>query len=245
VAYADELLQSQRDDLRIWYWKGAALFQSKRFVEAIEVFDEALSIDDQFADGWKAKAICLAEQGLHEQAIPVFAQALKRRPGDPIFLNEMAKSLAHVGRHTDAVDAFREAVAGNPRFAIAWQYLGLSLVRLEDYEDALRCLSRSIELDPHVADAWGIRGAVRMQLGADLVPAAFTQDDRARAISLLRDALQDLEQALGIDPNNEDAYKNRETLLRLAGPIVSPSTDHAADSSSLDKGAGTRMEGRG
>jgi tetratricopeptide (TPR) repeat protein len=220
ITLADELLLGGATDLRVWYWKAAAQFQASEFDAAIATSEAALSVDPFFPEGWRGKALCLAEQGRNAEAIAFFEMALKCRPDDPVTLDELGKSLARLGRNREAADTFRRAVAISPRLATAWHHLAEVLWKEGELEEALTCIDICLSLDPADATAWNNRGAnLIIKVTAD--PMSASTSSRPARVRLLHEALRSFDEALKRDPTNPIALQNRETLLGMVGRTVS------------------------
>jgi tetratricopeptide (TPR) repeat protein len=59
----------------------------------------------------------LLDQGRYDEALALFAEALREHPGNPSLLYNLACAEARAGRKDDAITHLREAIAGGERFA--------------------------------------------------------------------------------------------------------------------------------
>jgi tetratricopeptide (TPR) repeat protein len=57
--------------------KGISLYNLKKFIEAIECFDEAIKINTSYYRAWCNKGIALGSLGQHDEAIECFDEASK------------------------------------------------------------------------------------------------------------------------------------------------------------------------
>ncbi len=56
------------------------LAQLKRFEEAVEIYDNALKINQMIADAWFGKAVCLSFLGREDEADAAFRKAVELDP---------------------------------------------------------------------------------------------------------------------------------------------------------------------
>jgi tetratricopeptide (TPR) repeat protein len=211
---ADAILAESRDDVQVWYQKGANHFQAERFDDAIAAFDAILRIDRNNAEAWRAKAIAFAEQKLYAEAIPAYRAALRCAPDDPITLNEMGKALANLGHYEEAVTAFRGAVAADSRFGEALHCLAFQLERAGRHDEARRWYDEAVRADPGMTDAWINRGSHF----AGQATESLQENDFGLALGLLYEALRSYECALSLSPGHSIATEARTSILEVLGP---------------------------
>jgi TolB-like protein/Flp pilus assembly protein TadD len=142
--------------------------------KSIELFNQALQADDQFALGYAALAASYLYQAYHsdlspERVVkltnPLLEKSLELNP-------RLAK--AHAARASvrllvsdfEAADAgYRKALELKPNYAGAWSSLGFSLVRQSRLKEAADAYARSESLDPLNANGQYNIGALKMLTG--------------------------------------------------------------------------------
>jgi serine/threonine protein kinase len=139
--------------------------------------------------------------------------------------------LAQKGMWEDAIKKYREAIDLNGNHGLAYTNLGFALNRTGQFQKAIDVLTKATKLttaDVHLYKIFDIRGFSKLSLkdyeGAvsDFTEAlSFTSRDprvyvhRAQARAELGDyqkALQDIEKALRLDPENHQAIRLRRKL---------------------------------
>jgi len=60
-----------------WYNKGLALYNLRKYDEAIKCCDEAIRINPEYADAWYFKGIALDNLGEYDEAIKCHNEAIR------------------------------------------------------------------------------------------------------------------------------------------------------------------------
>ena len=130
---------------------------------------------------------------------------------------ELGKSLAHSGRHREAIQAFEKVTSMRAQHADAWHQMARSYEQLGEDDDALKAFDTALSFDSRDADIWNNRGVFFFKIGIE--PARSDDTDNQRyGLALLREAIRCWDNSLRINPNQENARKNLDQLLRLTGP---------------------------
>ena len=134
------------------------LHRAGRLAEAAELYRELLARGGECAiDAGINLGALLDEQGRHEEALQLYGEALTRRGGDPLALNNMGNSLLKLGRFEEAAGRFREAVSGRPGSLEARLGLGAALQRTGDAQAAIALFRGILDSDPDCAEAhWNL-----------------------------------------------------------------------------------------
>lgn len=134
-------------------------------------------------------------------AVREFRSALALQPGDALSLAQMALCLKNLGELKAATDAANSALGADPEDGFVHEAAGWTLLAAGRAEDALRHARIARRLRPE--SVWA------MQLNA-------------HAAAKLRDyegALQAIEEALCLSPNDDSLHGNRANFLRLLGRL--------------------------
>ncbi len=141
----------------------------------------------------------LRKDGKFEQSIPLYEEALRRRPQSISTLRKLALSLTTMKQPARAVEILKRALEASPDDATAWQQLGLLYIEQRKTPDAIAALQKAIALDSDSPEAYNSLGGVWFETG-----------DAARAEPALRNAIR-------IQPNYAEAHNNLGSLLSSAG----------------------------
>lgn len=142
--------------------------------KSVELFRQALALDDRFAPGYPALALSYLYQAYYddlpsekvlELTEPLLDRCLELDP----LLAEAHATRASVqlllGNFAAAEVGFRKALDLKPNYAGAWSNLGFALVRQSHLEEAANAYARSETLDPLNASLNFNIGALRMLTG--------------------------------------------------------------------------------
>lgn len=126
------------------------LIEDMKYEEALALL-ETLDLDAQ--ESLRVAGICYMGQGLYEQAVEAFEEALAQNGG---FLHEidydinryLAVSYNKLGEYEKAEQVYAAICALQPGDADAWYLHGVTYLELGHYEDAVGCFDTAVELSP-------------------------------------------------------------------------------------------------
>ncbi len=157
---------------------GNVLRGHQRFVEAVEIYDQAVTrVGPMNKQHWSllySRGMALERSKQWPRAEKDFLKALEYEPEQPYVLNYLGYSWVDMGLHLDrAMEMIRKAVQLRPNDGYIVDSLGWALYRLGDIPGAVRELERAVELRPedpvindHLGDAYwkaGRRQEARFQ----------------------------------------------------------------------------------
>ncbi|UCG33671.1 MAG: protein kinase, partial [Phycisphaerales bacterium] len=157
-----ELVRSYTDNTQAYRaYKEARFWWNKRtqegFRRAIELYDEAIRLDPNYALAYAGKADCYCLLGWYfrppREAAPKAKEAIDAALALDSELPEAYPPLGWVRAIYDwdwpgAERAFQRAIELNPRYATAHHWYGVYLTTMGRFEDATREMQRAHELDP-------------------------------------------------------------------------------------------------
>lgn len=116
----------------------------------------------------------LAEEGLVEEALSRFEQALKAAPESPEAIEAVGRALLGLGRLEEAEASFLDALELDPEWAAPRMGLALVALRREEPFKIVHHLERAIEADPEFPDAYVELGRYYGMMGEpELAHATF------------------------------------------------------------------------
>ena len=135
-------------------------------------------------------------------AVTELRAAARLDPDRPEVRNMLGLALAATGRNAEAMEQFALALRARPGYASARYNLATALARAGRVDEAVDNLRQVLAANPEDA-------AAKRRLSETLT---------LRGMLLLRDGKRDLavaqfEEALQLDPSNEDAHQGREQAL--------------------------------
>lgn len=115
--------------------------------EAIECYDEALSIKSNYSKAWINKAAALNELKQFEEAVKCSDKALSIESNEIAAWSEKGAGLKGLGNFRKAIECYDEVLDMDSDDAQAWYYKGLCLDALDRYKEAIECYDEVINLD--------------------------------------------------------------------------------------------------
>ncbi|MDX2051062.1 MAG: tetratricopeptide repeat protein [Polyangiaceae bacterium] len=189
-------------DLGAKFELGVTLRRSRRFADALKVFDEVAVADPDHPGLALERGLLFEESGSRDDALKAYEQALAKAPTDLDVMLRVGCGKAAAGRGKEAVQLLRKVLEARPNSAETSHCMGRALlVEGNNLTDAQRMLQRAVELDPNRA---------HYHLYVGWVAADVGQADRARA---------SFNKALELDRGFADAYWRRGILLARQGAV--------------------------
>ncbi|MDW8299997.1 MAG: tetratricopeptide repeat protein [Anaerolineae bacterium] len=149
--------------------RATVLRRLKRYPEALEACDRALSLAPEYAKAHNERGILLERLGQASQALEAFEQALHYAPHVTRYRLNVLNLLHRLGKHEEALRVCVESLAALPansqRAAQLWTQHGESLRRLHRHAEALDSYAKARELAPQLPLAWEGEGLAYAALG--------------------------------------------------------------------------------
>ncbi|MCO5386799.1 tetratricopeptide repeat protein [Desulfosporosinus sp.] len=136
----------------VLYEQGLKLYYQRQFPDALDLFNQALKIDDHCYEALNAKGAALAFQGHHNQGLALIKQALDLNPSFVYahFNQGLAYELA--GRWDESIASYQKALQLDDRDT--WSYYGIASIygRQGNVDKVLEYLKLAIALDTDVKE---------------------------------------------------------------------------------------------
>jgi predicted CXXCH cytochrome family protein len=143
------------------------------------------------ADAWK-------DSGQLGQALPLYEEAVRRKPGSLIALQRLGTSLRSAGQLARSAEVLKRALELAPADASTWHQLGLDYIGQGQKTDAIAAFQKAVDLDPDLAEAYNSLGGMWLESG-----------DLPRAEAAFR-------QAIRVQPDYAEAHSNLGNALTSA-----------------------------
>lgn len=194
--------------------KADDLVAQERFIEAIDLYNEALAIDPYSSATWNRLGIAEMNVGRYPDATAAFKRALELDPYYSAAWRNRGDALIAQEKYKAAIDAYDRALAinANDLYAllqkgVCLQMMGRPDQAMEAYHDVVRLAEREVRRNPNEAkyDAtlWTNKGDALTKLGR------------------YQEAVEAYQNAIGINPKYERAIRGityaNETLFRARG----------------------------
>jgi len=178
-------------------WKKEAdqLLNSKKYNEAIECYDKAISMGLTSAAIYNDKGVAYKNMGNNKKALECYEKAAQVDPNFIYSQNNMGVALRDLCRPEEALKAFNRALTINPNYTFAYNNKGLALMDLGRKQEAVEAYNKANQLDPNYVFPYNNKGLALKDLGR------------------YEEAIQAYEKASQIDPNYVFPYNNKGIVL--------------------------------
>ncbi len=218
-----ELAETQRAN--VYNDRGIAKWRLSRLKEAIDDFNQAITLYPEYAAAYNNRGNVLIELSLLDEAVKDFDQAISLWPSYGAAYNNRANAFQKLGRLDNALRDYTKAIEFMPNNAAPINGRGKVHAASERKHAAIRDFSRAILLDGKYIPAYYNRGKVLMSLARHkdaLSDYSFTIDVRPQDVELFTErgkihakrndfvsALKDFSRSIAILPDFAPAFAER------------------------------------
>jgi protein O-GlcNAc transferase len=122
--------------------------------QAVESWNEALTLDAQHADVYTYLAILAEEKGDAEQALGYWKKVLLLRPELPGLRDSLANTLMTLNQWDDAIEVLNEEIRLSPGSARTHYLLGRAYSQQNRYTEAAFHYEKTVAMDPNQTHAY-------------------------------------------------------------------------------------------
>ena len=127
---------------------GEDMANSKRYDEALALFEKALNINPNNDMAWGDKALILDKVGNTADALLSFSKAISINPNNSVTWLNKGLTLLRMRKFNESIECFDTALKLNNRYAKAWYNKGRALAMLGENGRSQSCLDKARKLDP-------------------------------------------------------------------------------------------------
>jgi tetratricopeptide (TPR) repeat protein len=212
----------------LYYRGNFALYALGESDKAIDLYQRALKIDPDFVLARYDLAVAYRGLGEVEKAITEYEKVLKINPRFPEALSNLGGQYFRQGNVDKAVTHFRRAIEVYPNFIQALSNLGAVLNKHGKSNEALTHLKKALSLDPEFAVAYFNLGNAHfgvgnldesekafhtaIEKGFDFLSLHWKLHEIHLKKGQLKQAINELQIILQIDPEHSDAKKKMKEL---------------------------------
>jgi tetratricopeptide (TPR) repeat protein/tRNA A-37 threonylcarbamoyl transferase component Bud32 len=179
--------------------KGYSLTELRRYEEAIEAYNAALTLQPRYAWAWARKGRTLRLLYRHEEALVAYERALELDPRYAWAWRGKGMILERLDRWEEALTCYQKAAQINPKDAWHWCNQAEVLQHLGRDSEAVPLLYKALETDPSHATSWARLGQVYRQM------------------KLYEESVAAYEQALKLDTTYGWAHNGYGLALKMVG----------------------------
>jgi superkiller protein 3 len=172
---------------------------SKDFMKALDHFDRAIMLKEDYDVPWRLKGNTLDEMGYHEQALECYKHALELFPESDETWFSLGSCLFSLGRYAEEISCYDRALQYNPVMQKALINRGSTLHRLGRFKEALETYDKVLKVNYRLEKVHNNRGATLHSLGQ------------------LNEALASYNRAIELKHDYAEAWMNKGNLLYEMG----------------------------
>ncbi len=219
-----QLMPDVRNPMTL-FAQAAGAYGRKDHDYCIQLLDEALVLNPDFAEAYNGRGVARAKKGDYGHAIADFDKAIQLKPNFAMAFNNRGNVRKEKRDYDGAIADCTEAIRLNPSNATAFSNRGSAKIAKRDYDGAIADFNEAIRLNPSNAKAFNNRGNARKKKGdidgaiADHTEAIRLNPNegilffnRANARKKKGDydgAIADFDKAIQLKPNFAVAFNNR------------------------------------
>jgi len=174
---------------------GYEALSSKDFMKALDLFDKAIMVKEDYDLPWRLKGNTLDEMGYHEQALECYRRALELYPENDETWFSLGSCLFSLGRYNEELLCYERALQYNPMMQKSLINKGSTLHRLGRYREALENYDKVLKINYRLEKVHNNRGATLHSLGQ------------------LNEALGSYNRAIELKHDYVEAWMNKGSLL--------------------------------
>ena len=122
------------------FTKAQRLASEGNFEEAVRVFDQALSLNPNYAGIHLHKALALSDAGRHEDGVAAISKAIDLQPSSCVYYMFLGRIYYDARRFSDALQAFEQSLAKDERYEFAQVFKGITLLAIGKTTEAYELL---------------------------------------------------------------------------------------------------------
>jgi predicted O-linked N-acetylglucosamine transferase (SPINDLY family) len=181
-----------------YFDQGNALQKCKQFEAALLCYEQACSLQPDFAQAWWKHGNILQNLNCYPAAMASYDRAIALKPDYAEAYSNKGIVLQKLRQYAAALDSFQQAIALKPDYANAYNNCGLAFKDLRQFEAELEYYEKAIAIKPDFAEAYNNHGNALQNL------------------KRYEQAVVSYEQAINLRPDHAKAYNNHAgALLKL------------------------------
>ncbi len=138
----------------VYLAKGRALYNLKKYEEAIECYNKSIENNPNVYDVYCAKGDALNNLDNYQEAIECYNKAIQINPNDSSEANNnKGVALYNLKIYDEAINCFNKSIQINPSISDVYLAKGKTLIELERFQEAIECYNKVLEIDSNDSEA--------------------------------------------------------------------------------------------
>ena len=143
-----------------WTEQGSFHYSEKNYEKAIECYNEAIKINENYEYPWNGLGIVYKAQKDYEKAIQCYNEAIKINENYEYPWNGLGIVYKKQKDYEKAIQCYNEAIKINENYEYPWNGLGIVYKKQKDYEKAIQCYNEAIKINENYEYPWNGLGNV-------------------------------------------------------------------------------------
>ena len=144
---------------------GYEALAGKEYMKALDFFDQAIMLREDYDVPWRFKGNTLDEMGYHEQALECYKHALELLPESDETWFSLGSCLFSLGRYSEEIICYDRALQYNSVMQKALINKGSTLHRLGRFQEALETYDKVLKINYRLEKVHNNRGATLHAMG--------------------------------------------------------------------------------
>ena len=140
--------------------RGNDFYFAKNYAQALAAYDEAITLNPNFAEAYNNRGIVKYELGQYAEAVSNYTMAIKLHANFVEALNNRGNAYAALGQFQNAAQDLQAAIKLNDSNAACHNNLGSVYYSMKNFDAAIQEYTHAIQLNPAYAEAYYNRGAI-------------------------------------------------------------------------------------
>lgn len=154
IAFLDQYINKNPYSEIAWHQLGREYFILLEYDKAIEAFDYAILIDEQFVGAYTEKAKCLEKLGKYKKAIQTYIITLELEDPTPFSLLRIGKCYEKLKHREAAIQYYLKAITEDPMLQRAWLAIFKFYKKEKNYKKSLYYINKAIAIDQENPHYW-------------------------------------------------------------------------------------------
>jgi len=230
-----QLLKKFPKSLNLYNIIGTANKELGKLEEAIDAYNEAISIKSDYAEAYNNLGVTFQAQGKLDEALGAYKKAVSIKPDYAEAHQNIGNALKDQSKLEGSIDAYKEAVSIKPDYAEAHNNMGVTLQEQGKLDAALEAYNTALSVKPDYAEVYNNMGVTFQAQGKlekaieAYCKALSLKPDYTQVYNNVGNALQEqgkLDEALGaykkavsIKPDCAQAYNKIGFIFRDQGKL--------------------------
>lgn len=155
IKFYEKIIDNEPYSHLAWYYLGEIHDRMSKQAEALQAFEYATLIKDDFSDAYFGMGTAYMNLGEYLKAREVFQKVLDiDQDEDPETYCHLAATYEKSGNHHQAIEYYRKAIRSDALWDEAWYGVGSCLYAQEKWFEALSVFKKATELNPDNPTYW-------------------------------------------------------------------------------------------